>query len=280
MAPLEPTLSSLPDELLTNILERVSRRHWQTVTIRQEGVQGLKCVSKKWRDIVNKQGAFCQQDLLVVICIHDQQFRVALGEFSGCRTRLTFKLQPHRGMIVSDDEHVYQVGFQGKNVLLTHCPNNDCFSMSEHQYLSYDLDQSQGWGAYVGPLVEVCDRWNALWRRHGSGVGPWDHIYFEETRDSRYRLVGFRNLRAGGTVGETLLGPFELPASRYRGDPDVLTVDGDVYVIGEARSQILNRDNGANHIIDTYWEAENGISCAKAPTIFWSCVRTANRYSR
>jgi hypothetical protein len=153
-------------------------------------------------------------------------------------------------------------------VLLTHCPNNDCFSMSEHQHLSYDLDQSQGWGAYVGPLVEVCDRWNALWRRHGSGVGPWDHIYFEETRDSRYRLVGFRNLRAGGTVGETLLGPFELPASRYRGDPDVLTVDGDVYVIGEARSQILNRDNGANHIKDTYWEAENGISCAKAPTIF------------
>jgi hypothetical protein len=107
MAPLEPTLSSLPDELLTNILKRVSRRHWQTVTIRQEGVKGLKCVSKKWRDIVNKQGAFCQQDLLVVICIYIQQFRVALGEFSGCRTRLTFKLQPHRGMIVSDDEHVY-----------------------------------------------------------------------------------------------------------------------------------------------------------------------------
>jgi hypothetical protein len=92
--------------------------------------------------------------------------------------------------------------------------------------------------------------------------------------------VGFCNLRAGGTVGETLLAPFELPAFSYRGDPDVLPVDGNVYVIGEARSEILNGDNGANHIIDTYWEAENGISCAKTPTIFWSCVRTANGYSR
>jgi hypothetical protein len=92
--------------------------------------------------------------------------------------------------------------------------------------------------------------------------------------------VGFRSLRAGGTVRKTLFGPFELLASRYRGDPDVLTVDGDVYVIGEARSQILNRDNGANHIIDTYSKAEDGINYAQAPTIFWSCVRTANRYSR
>src|SRR6478609_9037728 len=120
MAPLEPSLSSLPDELLTNILERVPKRHWQTVTIEHEGVQGLKCVSKKWRDIINERGACCQQDLLVVICIHDQQFRVALGEFSGCRTRLTLKLQPDRGMIVSENEHVTQVGFQGNNVLVTH----------------------------------------------------------------------------------------------------------------------------------------------------------------
>jgi hypothetical protein len=112
-----------------------------------------------------------------VICIHDQQFRVALGEFSGCRTRLTLKLQPDRGIIVSENEHVTQVGFQGKNVLVTHCPDNDCFGMSRHQFLAYDLNQPQGWGAYVGPLrMEVCDRWQALRWRGGSSLGPWDHI--------------------------------------------------------------------------------------------------------
>jgi hypothetical protein len=127
MAPPGPTLSSLPNKTLTNILERVSRRHMQTTIIQNKGVHGLKCVSKKWRDIINQQGTFCQQDLLVVLCIHDRQIRVALGKLSSCRTRLTFKLQPHRGLIVSENGYIVQVGFQEKNVLvINHCPNGYC----------------------------------------------------------------------------------------------------------------------------------------------------------
>jgi hypothetical protein len=190
MAPPGLTLSSLPDEILTNILERVSRRHWQTSIIQNEGVQGLKCVSKKWRDIINQQEGLCQQDLLVVLCIHDRQFRVALGEFSSCRTRLIFKLQPHRGLIVSEDDHIFQVGFQGKNVLvINHCPNGHCVSMSKHRWLSNDLDQPKGWCAYVNSRSEQASRSEVSdsfsWRA-GSGFGPWDRICVQE--DSAHKV--------------------------------------------------------------------------------------------
>jgi hypothetical protein len=242
-------------------------------------------VSKKWRDIINQQGAFCQQDMLVVLCIHDRQFRVALGEFNSCRTRLTFKQQPHRGLIVSEDDHIFQVGFQGKNVLvINHCPNGHCVSMSKHRWLSYDLDLPKGWCAYVDSRSEQASRSEVSdsfsWRA-GSGFGPWDRICVQETQHTRYRLVGYRS-KGGATACDTLVGPFRVPESKpiVGQHSEVLTVDGDVYTLGEGRIQILNRDNGADHIIDEYWAEEGGKPCAMAPTIVWSCVRTADKSSR
>jgi hypothetical protein len=77
-------------------------------------------------------------------------------------------------------------------------------------------------------------------------------------------------------------GPFKVPESKpiARQHSEVLIVDGGVYTLGEGRIQILNRDSGADHIIEENWAEEGGNPCGVAPIIVWSCVRTANKSSR